>query len=69
MPKLKYPTKSHPGRAGRKASPLPSFLKKFRASEADRAEFFSYLTGDAEKDFRLILEAIRICRKMSGVDK
>jgi hypothetical protein len=59
MPKLKYPTKSHPGKAGRKASPLPSFWKRFRATEAERKEFEVFMTGDASRDLKIILEALK----------
>jgi hypothetical protein len=60
MPKLKYPTKSHPGRAGRKPAPLPYFLKKLRATKEERQEFIDFMTGDASRDFRIILEALRV---------
>jgi hypothetical protein len=45
--------------AGRKASPFASFWKRFRATPDERKEFASLLTGDARKDFVLILEALR----------
>jgi hypothetical protein len=59
MNKLTYPKKSHPGKAGRKATPEPVFLKRFRATEQEQIEFMSMLTGDAREDFVLILEALR----------
>jgi len=37
--------------AGRKPAPEKSFLKKFRASEAERIEFMSLLANDAREDF------------------
>jgi len=48
--------------AGRKPALLPFFLKKLRASEEERKEFMSYLTGDARKDFIILLEALRKTR-------
>jgi hypothetical protein len=66
MPKLKYPTKSHPGRAGRKPALLPSFWKRLRATDEERAELASLLTGDARKDFLVILNAVRIWRKRNN---
>ncbi len=56
---MKNQNKSHPGKAGRKPAALPYFLKKFRASKAERKEFAAMLTGDARKDFELILDALR----------
>ena len=41
--------------AGRKPAPDPVFIKKFRASETERKEFMSLLTGDAREDFILVL--------------
>jgi hypothetical protein len=45
--------------AGRKSAALPVFIKKLRATEQEWREFMSYLTGNAEQDFKLILEALR----------
>ena len=45
--------------AGRKPALLPLHLKKFRASEKDWVEFLSYLTGDAVKDFEMILACLK----------
>jgi len=45
--------------AGRKPASLPSFMKRLRATKEEREEFLSYLTGDARKDFELIIEALR----------
>lgn len=56
------PKKSHGGKrkgAGRKPALLPSFHKKFRATDAERKEFAALLTGDARKDFVIILEALK----------
>lgn len=60
----KRPSKSatHGGKrqgAGRKPAPFPVFLKKLRATNQERAEFASLLTGDARKDFVLILDALK----------
>jgi hypothetical protein len=48
---------------GKKLGPptslFPYFLKKLRATDEERAEFMSKLTGDARKDFVIILEALR----------
>lgn len=60
MPSSKKPT--HGGKrtgAGRKPAPLPYFLKKLRATDAERAEFLSMLTGDATKDFIILLNVLR----------
>lgn len=56
--------------AGRKALPYPYFIKKFRATEAERNEFMSLLTGDARRDFEIVLSALRSSRlpTLSGVD-
>jgi len=54
--------KTHGGQrkgAGRKPAPNPVFVKKFRASEAERIEFMSLLTGDAREDFILVLRSLR----------
>jgi hypothetical protein len=59
MNKLTYPKKSHPGKAGRKATPEPVFLKRFRATEQEQKEFMSHLTGDARRDFLIILAALQ----------
>lgn len=40
-------------------SPFPHFLKKLRATPDERKELASLLTGDARKDFVIILEALR----------
>jgi len=45
--------------AGRKPAPDPVFIKKFRASETERKEFMSLLTGDAREDFILVLRSLR----------
>jgi hypothetical protein len=34
-------------------------MKRLRATKEEREEFLSYLTGDARKDFELIIEALR----------
>jgi hypothetical protein len=44
---------------GPPASPFPYFLKKLRATDEERAEFMSKLTGDARRDFVILLEALR----------
>ena len=54
--------KSHGGKrkgAGRKPAPDPVFIKKFRASESERKEFMSLLTGDAREDFIMVLRSLR----------
>lgn len=38
---------------------VPEFSKKLRATEEERAEFYAMLTGDARKDFLIILNALR----------
>ena len=48
--------------AGRKPAPLPVFAKKFRASENERIEFVSFLTGDARKDFEIVFNAMKASR-------
>jgi len=45
--------------AGRKPALFPHFLKKLRATDEERKEFISLLTGDARKDFLLILNALK----------
>jgi hypothetical protein len=45
--------------AGRKPAAFPVFLKKFRATEADRKEFLDMLTGDANIDFLILLNMLR----------
>jgi hypothetical protein len=54
--------KSHGGKrkgAGRKPAPDPVFIKKFRASESERKEFMSLLSGDAREDFIMVLRSLR----------
>lgn len=46
--------------AGRKPAPLPLRTKKLRATEEEWKEFLSYLTGDAQMDFFLLLVALRM---------
>lgn len=58
--KLKYPNKSHKGKAGRKVVPFPEFIKKLRATPAERKEFMSMLTGDARKDFEILFKALKV---------
>lgn len=57
--------------AGRKPAPDPVFIKKFRASEAERIEFMSLLTGDAREDFLLVLRSLRSSRlpTLRGADE
>jgi hypothetical protein len=58
----KQKTATHGGKrkgAGRKPALFPLFLKKLRATDEERAEFMSKLTGDARRDFVIILEALR----------
>jgi hypothetical protein len=45
--------------AGLRPAPDPVFIKKFRASETERIEFMSLLTGDAREDFILVLRSLR----------
>lgn len=45
--------------AGRKPASLPFFLLKLRATEAEREEFAALLTGNARKNFEIILKALR----------
>jgi hypothetical protein len=59
---------SHGGQrkgAGRKPAPSPVFIKKFRASEAEKNEFMSLLTGDARQDFVVVFEALRSFRSLT----
>jgi hypothetical protein len=51
--------------AGRKPAPEPFFHKKFRASETERIEFMSLLTGDAREDFILVLRSLRSTRSLT----
>jgi hypothetical protein len=55
--------------AGRKPGSFPAFTKKFRATEAERAELAKYMTGDAREDFLNVLTAFqsltRILREYS----
>jgi hypothetical protein len=56
------PKPTHGGKrsgAGRKPVPFSRFLKALRATPDERAEFMSKLTGDARKDFVIILDALR----------
>jgi hypothetical protein len=62
MKKNKHGGKRIPGpgkKLGPPASPYPHFLKKLRATPEERKEFMSKLTGDARKDFVILLEALR----------
>lgn len=59
MPKLKYPAKSHPGKAGRKPASFPEFTKKLRATEEEQKEFMDMLTGDATSDFVILVNLLR----------
>lgn len=59
MNKLTHPQKSHPGKAGRKATPEPVYLKRFRATVEEQKQFISMLTGDARKDFLIIMDALQ----------
>lgn len=52
--------------AGRKPAPEPFFIKKFRASETERIEFMSLLTGDARTDFVLVLRSLRSTRSLTS---
>lgn len=63
---MKSSPKTHGGKregAGRKPALLPSFWKRFRATQEEWQEFLSLLTGDARKDFLTILEALRKWKK------
>jgi hypothetical protein len=56
------PKPTHGGKrkgAGRKPALLPVFLKKLRATETEWREFLSLLTGDARKDFVILLDALK----------
>lgn len=46
--------------AGRKPASLPLRTKKLRASQKDWEEFLSFLGGDAEQDFCVLLVALRM---------
>jgi hypothetical protein len=62
------PKTTHGGKrkgAGRKPAPDPVFTKKFRASDNERIEFMSYLTGDARKDFVIVFQAVRASRSLT----
>lgn len=49
--------------AGRKPAPFPVFQKKLRATEEERKELSTYLTGNARYDFVEILNALRYRRR------
>lgn len=49
--------------AGRKPAPFPSFVKKLRATDEERQEFMSFLTGDARHDFEMLLNALKSRRR------
>lgn len=53
--------------AGRKPAPDPVFIKKFRASESERKEFMSLLSGDARKDFIIVLRSLRFSSLANGL--
>jgi hypothetical protein len=55
--------------AGRKPALLPLFLKALRATEEERKEFFSMLTGDARQDFLRILKGLRHIETLSAYNK
>ncbi len=60
--KNKHGGKRIPGpgkKIGPDPSPFPAFLKKFRATDEERKELSVLLTGNARKDFILILKALR----------
>ncbi len=60
--------KTHGGQrkgAGRKPAPDPVFTKKFRASEIERIEFLSLLTGNARKDFEIVFGAVKASRSLT----
>jgi hypothetical protein len=59
-------TNTHGGKrkgAGRKPVSFPVFLKKLRATEEERAEFMSLLSGNARYDFELLFAALKYRRK------
>lgn len=45
--------------SGRKPASLPLFTKAFRATDEERKEFLSLLTGDARKDFLHVMQGLR----------
>lgn len=58
----KVPKSTHGGKrkgAGRKPALFPVFLKKLRATNEERKEFMSLLTGDARQDFVTIIDALK----------
>ena len=48
--------------AGRKPASFPLFLKKLRATEEERVDFNTFMTGDARHDFIVILAALKYRR-------
>lgn len=44
--------------AGRKSAPLPVFIKKFRATKHEIEYFKGFMSGNARKDFLIVLEAL-----------
>lgn len=52
--------------AGRKPAPEPFFIKKFRASETERIEFMSLLTGNAREDLILVLRSLQHSRSLTS---
>lgn len=49
-----------PGKSlGPKPSSFPSFLKKFRATDEEREQFYTLLTGDARQDFLRVMQGLR----------
>jgi hypothetical protein len=54
--------KSHGGKrtgAGRRPVPFSRFLKALRATDAERKEFASLLTGNARKDFVMLFDLLK----------
>jgi|WetSurMetagenome_2_1015567.scaffolds.fasta_scaffold1240599_1 hypothetical protein len=49
--------------AGRKPGSFPVFTKKFRATDEERAEFMSLLSGNARYDFELLFAALKYRRR------
>ena len=49
--------------AGRKPGSFPVFVKKLRATDEERAEFMSMLTGDARQDFVILFDALKAWKK------
>jgi hypothetical protein len=45
--------------AGRKPALLPFFNKKLRATQWERKDFMSFLSGDARKDFELLYKLLK----------